>query len=566
MDNFKRSHNRNRRPESLDGFLPSNGAIDGDSARTKHRFATHYKPDHNDDFVRSRRDLNNSASIPVDGLYSRNRNLNDEFEAIDSSEPLSQDFGANTPIDPTIYRPPGVLSRRSKKAHKKRSLRRRIVKTTAVLVVALIIATGSLFAYSVIRAQKIFHGNGEGAAALDENVDPAKLKGEGDGRINILILGKGGPGHEAPDLTDTLLLASIDPVAHDAALLSVPRDMYVEDANGYATKINAVYSNAKQSEFAKSGNQEQSEVAGLNAIEDSVTEVLGVPVHYYAMVDFIAFQKAIDIVGGLDIQVKEPLYDWSVAWLLNGNPLVADEGLQSMDGKRALLYARSRMGSARGDFDRSERQRDILVALQNEILSSSTLSNPKKLFDLLGTFGNNVRTDLNGIDEVKRLYEIGKDIGQDKIISVSLADDPILVTTDFINGQSVVRPIAGLNEYEDIHSFVRNTLRDARLKQENSRVVILNGTSTPGLATAREKELKSYGYNVTLVDNAPTEDYVKTRLISNNPANNKFTENYLTKRLGLNAENVTIPGIPAADQADFVIILGSDEALKKTSN
>ena len=562
MDNFKRSHKRTHRPESLDGFLPSTGNLDDSSHSVKRRFATHYTPDDRQDFIRSRRDLNQSTAPSVDGFYTRNSNINDEFEKADSTLPESQDFGS---VSDSIYRPPGIIGN-TKRKKPKASRRKKIVRSVAILIVLLVFGTVGIFGYSFMRAQRIFHGNGEGAAALDENVDPAKLKGEGDGRINILILGKGGPGHEAPDLTDTMLLASIDPVQNEAALLSVPRDMYVQDENGYSTKINAVYSNAKANELASSGNAEQAEVAGLNAAEKAVTEVLGVPIHYYVMVDFTAFQKAIDIVGGLDIQVKEPLYDWSMAWLLDGNPLIADEGLQTMDGKRALLYARSRMGSARGDFDRTERQRDILVALQKEVLSSSTLSNPKKLYDLMGTFSSNMRTDLNGLDEVKRLFEIGKNIGQDKIISVSLADDPILVTTDFINDQSIVRPIAGLNEYEDIHTFVRNTLRDARLKQENSRVVILNGTSTPGLATAREKELKSYGYNVVSVDNAPTEDYVKSRLISLNPEKNKFTENYLTKRLGLSAENTTIPGVPGADQADFVIILGSDEALKKTSN
>lgn len=564
MDNFRRPNKHSRKPESLDGFLPSTGNIGEEEPAFKRRFATQYTPDSRQDFIRSRRDLDQSSAASTDGFYARNTNISDEFEKADSSQPDSPDFGSVS-VSEDVYRAPGLLGNVKRKKPKSRR-RKKIVRSVALVIVLLLIGTAGLFGYSFFKAQKIFHGNGEGAAALDENVDPAKLKGEGDGRINILILGKGGPGHEAPDLTDTILLASIDPVQNEAALLSVPRDLFVEDKNGYGTKINAIYSNAKQAEFSKSNNQEQSEVAGLNAIEESVTEVLGIPVHYYAMVDFVAFQKSIDIVGGLDIQVKEPLYDWSVAWLLNGNPLVADEGLQTMDGKRALLYARSRMGSARGDFDRTERQRDILVALQKEVLSSSTLSNPKKLYELLSAFGDNVRTDLNGPDEVKRLYEIGKNIGQDKIVSVSLADDPILVTTDFINDQSIVRPIAGLNAYDDIHTFVRNTLRDARLKQENSRVVILNGTSTPGLATAREKELKSYGYNVTSVDNAPTADYVESRLVSLNPLNNKYTESYLTKRLGLQAENVTIEGIPTPDLADFVIILGSDEALKKTSN
>ncbi len=98
-----------------------------------------------------------------------------------------------------------------------------------------------------IKTRGIFHGDGQGAAALEKDVvDPTKLAGEGDGRINILLLGKGGVGHEAPDLTDTILVASIDPVQNEAALLSIPRDLYVKDKKGNSTKINALYSNAKQ--------------------------------------------------------------------------------------------------------------------------------------------------------------------------------------------------------------------------------------------------------------------------------------------------------------------------------
>jgi hypothetical protein len=198
-------------------------------------------------------------------------------------------------------------------------------------------------------------------------------------------------------------------------------------------------------------------------------------------------------------------------------------------------------------------------------LSVGTFSNPYKVVELLSTFGDRVRTDLNGLDEVKRLYEIGQQIGPDKIASVGLADPPnVLVETGMIGDQSVVMPVAGLNQYDEIHSYIRNNLKDAFLKSENARVVILNGTSTAGLASATSAELKSYGYNVVSVDNAPTKNYIQNQLIDLTNGQKKYTKSYLEKRLVLTSTTQAPAGIPDITQADFVIILGTDEITKTT--
>ena len=462
--------------------------------------------------------------------------------------------------------------RKAKSQKPKRSVGKRVARGFAVFFFVLLLGASSIFGYAFLKQRQIFNGSGDGAAALGKNVTPSQLNGEGDGRVNILLVGKGGPGHEAPDLTDTLLLASIDPVQNEAAMVSVPRDLYVQDANGYSTKINAVYSNAKQARLSQATQQNDTESqaaedAGLSALKQKVSEVLGVPVHYYVMVDFTAFKEAIDTVGGITIDVKEQLYDQTMAWMNGGNPLIADVGMQTFDGNRALMYARSRHGSARGDFDRSERQKEVIFALQQKVLTLGTFSNPVKIVELINTLGNNVRTDFSGLSELSRLYEIGKQITHDKFVSVSLADpEHLLVTTDFIDNQSVVVPIAGQNQYEEIHSYIRNTLKDAFLKNENARVVILNGSETPGLASYREKELKSYGYNIVQIDNAPTSDYIQTRLIDLTGGTKPFTASYLEKRFGLTKEATAIAGLPTAETADFVIILGSNEATAQASS
>lgn len=560
MTYFRQPDKTKKQTRSVDGFIRRDSNSLSNSGQVKTKFQTTYRPKNTlNDFGTK------SDSFPI----------RQQTSPLDQNKPVER---VNGPIDnhtsveyiETTKKRRFSRKDRNGKKHKNRHSFQKLAKGFAVLFIALIIGVTSLFAYGYIKTRNIFKGDGEGAAALQKDVDPAKLNGEGDGRVNILLIGKGGEGHTAPDLTDTLLLASIDPVQNEAALVSVPRDMYVENESGYAMKINAIYATAKQNRLAKGddsdADRQAAEDAGLDAIKASVSEVLGVPVHYYMMVDFKAFEDAINTVGGITVDVKEPLYDQSVAWLLGGNPLVAGEGLQTFDGKRALLYSRSRMGSSRGDFDRTERQREIIVALQNKVLSVGTFSNPYKVVELMSTFGDRVRTDLNGLDEVKRLYEIGQQIGSDKIASVGLADPPnILVETGMVGNQSVVMPVAGQFQYEEIHSYIRNNLRDAYLKSENARVVILNGTTTAGLATATSKELKSYGYNVISVDNAPTSNYVQNQLIDLTSGQKRYTKSYLEKRLGLTSTTQSPAGIPDISQADFVIILGTDE-ITKTSD
>lgn len=441
------------------------------------------------------------------------------------------------------------------------------LKLSAVVMLLILIGGGSFAAKAFFKTKNIFKGGGTGSVALNKTVDPTLLKGEGDGRVNVLLIGKGGPGHDGPDLTDTLLVASIDPVAKDVALVSIPRDLWVKSPSGGQSKINAVYPNAKYSVLNSytlkkqtDAVKQQAEDAGIKAIESTITNTLGIPIQYYGMVDFTAFKQAIDAVGGIDVNVTTQLYDPNVAWENKNNPLIAAVGLQHFDGPKALLYSRSREGSARGDFDRTQRQREIITALKSKILSAGTFANPLKINQLINAFGDHVSTDLT-LNEMTRIYEIAKDINPSNIKSIGLADPPNnFVTTGAINDQSVVIPRAGLFNYTDIQSYIRNTLRDPYLKTENANVIILNGTETPGLATLKSTELKSYGYNVTLVADASTKTYTKTTLIDLTKGVKKYTKNYLEKRLGVKAVSTLSDPSIKTGAADFVIILGSNES------
>lgn len=445
------------------------------------------------------------------------------------------------------------------KPKKPRNWKKVVLRSGTGLIVSVILVGGVLFGKGYFKLDSIFKGGAQGAAALEDNVDPRKLRGEGDGRVNILLLGRGGDAQTSgPDLTDTILVASIDPIQKQAALLSVPRDLFVRKTSN--NKLNSVFAEAKYAALARKSSNVDAEKAGFTAIEKQIQDYMGIPIHYRVMIDYAGFVKAINTVGGVDINVDAAGTVYERLWddvARKNYTLDVKTGPQHFDGQRALFYARSRQTSPRGDFDRTERQRKIMLALKDKILSTGTFANPIKLAGLIDAFGNHVQSNMSK-EEVIRLYELGKGINGSNLISVGLADPPNnYITTDNFNGSSIVRPRAGLTDYTEIQNYVRNALKDGYIAKENATIAVYNGTSTPGLATKKAAELKSYGYNVVSVGDAPTKTYQKTVLVNRLGAQKKYTSHYLEQRLGVAAvgalpdASITNPG-----NADFVIILG----------
>lgn len=458
----------------------------------------------------------------------------------------------------------GGLKLKDRKKHKKQAgpfwkTRKFWLRSGLGALAMVLLIGGFLFAKGYFNLHKVFKGGGS-AAALNKDVNPSLLKGEGDGRVNILLLGRGGEGHEGADLTDTLLVASIDPVNNKAALVSLPRDFWVSTEYG-SSKVNAVFANAKAKALKKNSDKKKADAAGAAAVQQEMTDILGIPMHYYGIVDFEAFKKAVDTVGGVDINitsqtaVKEKLWDPTIGknYYLDVQP-----GMQHFDGQRALFFARSRHTSARGDFDRAERQRLFIQALTQKVASAKTYTNPVKVSQLMDAFGSHVATDMS-IDDAMRLQSIAKKIGN-HFDSVDLADPAKpLVKTGMISGQSVVMPVAGPNDYSEIKNLVRNKLRDGYLASENAEVTVLNGTAIPGLASKKAEELKSYGYNVVTVADAPTQSYQKTTVVDLSKGSKKYTKNYLEKRFGVKVATQLPDQAIQPGTASFVIILGQSE-------
>lgn len=444
---------------------------------------------------------------------------------------------------------------------KQRSWKRTVLKSFATIILLVVAVGGYLGIKGYLRAREVFKGGGDSIAWKCEP-NPSVLQKEGDGRVNFLLLGKGGPEQpDGPDLTDTIIVASVDPCNKEAGLLSIPRDLAVKMASGETQKINAVYALTKMSAEGKGKNKEEAEKAGIDAIEKVVEEVAGIKVNYYTMIDFKAFEQAINTVGGIDINVKEPVYE--TLWLDGRNyKLDVKPGDHHFDGLKALAYSRCRHCDARSDFGRSERQREVIIALRRKILSLGTFGNPVKLSQLIDSFGNRVTTNLTVPDEALKLYSIGQEIDEANIRSVSLVDEPnVLVKTgsSSLGLGSIQIPTEGIYKYDEIKKFVRTTFIDGFIKKENASLVVLNGTTVSSLATKKADILKSYGYNVVDVGDGPNKSTTNTVLVDLKKKDTKYTKRYLELRYKTTAITKLPEGITPPENADFVIILGQNE-------
>lgn len=397
----------------------------------------------------------------------------------------------------------------------------------------------------ILATRKIITRNaGSSAPALAGNVDPTKLKGEGDGRINILLMGIGGPGHEGPNLSDTIMVVSIDPRTKDVAMLSLPRDMYVPIPGYGSTKINAAHAYGEAYKYPGGG-------PALAKV--TVSKLLDLPIHYFARVDFSGFKKAVDTVGGVDVAVAKDLHD----------PLFPCDnekggycrfdvlaGLHHLDGTTALRYSRSRETTS--DFDRAARQQQVMLALRQKALDLSTLSNPTKISGLIDVIGSHAKTDLQ-ITEIRKLADIMKDIDPAKVISKVLDTAPDGLLVDANRGGAYVEvPKSG--NYDQIREFVHGIFSDSYIKDEAATIEVQNGTHREGLAGIVSTMLKGYNYKVSGTATAANQNYVATILYDYSGGKAPYTISYLENRFHVKAQ----PAAPGPDDKQIKLILGAD--------
>lgn len=237
---------------------------------------------------------------------------------------------------------------------------------------------------------------------------PKGVLDEIGGRTNILILGKGGEGHEAPDLTDTMLFLSLDHNENKINMVSLPRDIWLPELR---TKLNSVYywGNKKEPPVQKASGLEGG--GGIILAKASVEEILGQHVHYGVVLDFSGFKEITNILGGVEVDVETAFTDeefpipgreddlcgGDTEYRCRYETIEFEAGRQLMDGETALKFARSRNaeGDEGTDFARQKRQQKIIQALEKKIFNKDTLLSPKTLLKLKDAVLANLETDID---------------------------------------------------------------------------------------------------------------------------------------------------------------------------
>lgn len=340
-----------------------------------------------------------------------------------------------------------------KKSYK--PLIKKIVITIAVILACIGLVVGVRLAQNLLKATE---GGLFGLFRSD------KLDGENEGMVNILLAGNSADdlGHSGGQLTDSIMVVSVDTNNHKASIWSIPRDLWVPIEDHGHAKINAAYVYGEQDEFDKSGYFP----GGMGLLQQTIQDNFDIELNYYALVNYAALTRAVDSVGGIDVNIQSSdprgLYDPTFKrW--EGGPLKLPNGINHLDGTTALKLSRAR-GDSRGaygygesDFTRTANQRAILLALKEKVLSGSTLANPVTITKLSNAIGDNVKTNFE-TSELRRLQKVFGEIDGANIASRSLQDSKndvkLLKSYRSSNGQSALIPEAGRDNFSDIQEFV----------------------------------------------------------------------------------------------------------------
>jgi LCP family protein required for cell wall assembly len=332
----------------------------------------------------------------------------------------------------------------TRSAGAKRALWKRLLVWTFLLLLAFIIFVGTWDAINISRAATKIFGSGNLLGLLSDR----GLKSQND-RVNVLLVGYSvdDPGHPGADLTDSILLLSMNTRNHTGYMLSIPRDLYLKIPGFGFGKINEAY---------KDG--------GMPLLEQIVQSDFGTEVDYYALINYSAVRDTVNALGGININIASPdprgLYDTNIS-PVDGGPLKLANGPQKLDGQTALNLTRARgdaygsYGFAQADFDRTQHQRQVLLAIKDK-LNWKLVLNPLKNGKIFQAMGKNVKTDIS-LGETRSLFKTFNSIPSSSLQSISLRSiggKNLLASYGTDSGQSALVPASGLENYLQIQAAV----------------------------------------------------------------------------------------------------------------
>jgi polyisoprenyl-teichoic acid--peptidoglycan teichoic acid transferase len=375
---------------------------------------------------------------------------------------------------------------------------------------------------------------------------------DGASRVTVLVIGldyRDWEAGEGAPRSDTMILLTIDPVSKTAGMLTIPRDLWVNIPGFGYGKINTAYSLGEGNKLPGGG-------PGLAA--KTIENVVGVPIKYYAQVDFSTFVTFIDTIGGVKVTPEETIdiqpMDTERHWVLTaGEPI-------TLDGALALAYARNRHATG-DDFGRSKRQLQVIMGIRERVTNPKywpgLVANAKPLYDQLSA---GINTNLS-FDDTLRLGLLAKDIPLDSI-QKGVINETMVLYGKSPDGLDILIPLPDkIRELRDTIFSSSGTLSPlaqgdalSLMKAEGASVSVLNASGVNGLAAKTGDYLTSQGMKVVNVGN-PAEYPGTTTIIDH--SGKPYALKYLMELMGVSSNNIRIKFVPNAT-ADIEIILGPD--------
>ncbi len=397
--------------------------------------------------------------------------------------------------------------------------------------------------------------------------NPANLKKTEDDKINILLLGVAGKGKPGQNLTDTIMLASLNLKTNQVALLSLPRDLYAgAPDSGFKTKINSIYQAGL--------NNGKNESEAIDPLLKTVESITSLNINYYATLNFDGFKKIIDAIGGINISNERDIYDARYPGAnYSYETFELKKGFQHLNGDLALKYARERHDDPDGDFGRARRQQQIIQAAKNKVFSGNALFNIFTLNNLFNALGDNLKTNISS-QELETFYELSRELDTNNIINVTIDawnKDSLLKVSHIFYGETrafILIPRAG--NYSEIQDLARNIFDLNNLKRrreeiikEDASVALINKSGDNNIANKIKKLLsENLVYKNVLVVNDTVKDLENATTVCDSTSGIKpFTLDELAAKLPARV-SYSLPDkykkITEKNSPDITVVIGKD--------
>jgi LCP family protein required for cell wall assembly len=433
---------------------------------------------------------------------------------------------------------------------------------TAVLVLLFLIVAGAVGLVVFDRVYDFTYASDILPDFTIKNSEPSEVvydpgkplpRWEGTERVNILVMGIDQREHEqGPWRTDTMLVLTIDPVTKSGGMLSIPRDLWVPIPGYEEGRINTAHYLGEAYDYPGGGPALAVQTTQYN---------LGVPIHYHARFNFTAFEQVVDLIGGIDVYVEEEINDPTYPDEAYGyDHLYIPAGMQHLNGEMALKYARTRH-SIGGDFDRAKRQQRVLMAMFEQITRLDLLPQlASRAPELWQTLQGAVETDLT-LEQIIALAQLASEVNQEDI-RYAVIDEHYTQFWTTPDGQEVLIPLRDrIREMRDyiftteapVPEYAENPA--TRLEEEAAAIMVMNGTTTEGLAGLTASYLQGQGLQILEPVNADRSDYSESLVIVY--TGKTYTAEYLVNLLGLPPTAVVHGPDPNAEY-DIALILGAD--------